>query len=528
VPQQPVAATAPAPNQAPAPDATPPTPAKLSAAELEKLVAPIALYPDPLLASVLPAAAYPVEIVMAARFVKDPNNLAKLDEQPWDPNVKTVARFPEVIQKMSDNLSWTSDLGQAFIAQQQDVMKAVQTMRGRAQASGALKSTPEQTVTTDPDVVAQTNGPTVLYVTNQVVQIQPAQPDVVYVPQYNPAVVYTAAPPYYYDSYVPFITFGLGVWFGSAFWGHCYWHGGCVGYPYYPYYPYHGYYCWHGGYPYYGGHYPYHGWNTWGHATAPAATAGAMATSGSAGTPANMAHNSAMTPWHADPNRLRAAGTAGSQAALNAQNPTAASASATRSAATPAINRTTGTRSSVATHPTAAATPSAFTPGTRTANTPAWSVNRTTSTTAWTRQSQTTSQAGGRQTTVTTIQRPGVAGASRNSPWTGQTVSRSSVSPGFARSSGSSPTLSSAANYSRPAPSASSPWTAPAYNRAAMSRGPSQVGGGMRSFSAPAAPSFNYSAGRAMSAAPAMSSGGVKAAASHLSGLGKVAFRGGH
>src|ERR1022692_4903363 len=111
------ALTAPAIAQqaADASPAPPPSaPAQRSAADLEKLVAPMALYPDPLIAVMLPASAYPVEVVQAARFVADTNNLAKLDDQPWDPNVKAVARFPAVIQKMSDELGWTVELGQPF------------------------------------------------------------------------------------------------------------------------------------------------------------------------------------------------------------------------------------------------------------------------------------------------------------------------------------------------------------------------------------------------------------------------------
>src|SRR3954462_3616241 len=100
-----------------APAAPPAAPAKRSAADLEKLVAPIALYADPLIATVLPASAYPLEIVEASRFVKDTNNIAKLDAQPWDENVKAVARIPEVIAQLNENLTWTTDLGAAFVAQ---------------------------------------------------------------------------------------------------------------------------------------------------------------------------------------------------------------------------------------------------------------------------------------------------------------------------------------------------------------------------------------------------------------------------
>src|SRR3974377_525883 len=100
------------PANASAPPAAPP---QRSEADLEKLVAPIALYPDPLLATLLPASAYPLEIVQAARFIKDTNNIAKVDSQPWDENVKALAKFPDVINKMNDDLDWTSNLGQAFV-----------------------------------------------------------------------------------------------------------------------------------------------------------------------------------------------------------------------------------------------------------------------------------------------------------------------------------------------------------------------------------------------------------------------------
>src|SRR6185369_13842660 len=123
-----------APGNAPPanPQAPPSAPAKRSQADLEKLVAPIALYPDPLIATVLPASAYPLEVVQAARFVKDTNNIAKLDTQQWDDNVKAVARFPDVISQMNENIQWTSDLGDAFVNQPKELMDAVQTMRSKA------------------------------------------------------------------------------------------------------------------------------------------------------------------------------------------------------------------------------------------------------------------------------------------------------------------------------------------------------------------------------------------------------------
>src|SRR5262245_53766370 len=117
-------------NAAATPAPPPSAPPQRSAAELEKLVERIALYPDPLLATLLPASVYPLEIVQAARFVADTNNLAKIDEQPWDENVKAVARSPEAIKKLNEDISWTMELGEAFLAQDKEIMDAIQSMRG--------------------------------------------------------------------------------------------------------------------------------------------------------------------------------------------------------------------------------------------------------------------------------------------------------------------------------------------------------------------------------------------------------------
>ena len=199
----------------------------LSAAQLEQLVAPIALYPDSLLAQVLMASTYPLEVVEAARWVKaNPNikgdNLdAALQKQSWDPSVKSLAVFPQTLQMMNDKLDWTEDLGDAFLAQQKDVMAAVQRLRDKAQAQGNLKSGKEQTVKTEG------SG------SSQVIVIQSTQPDTVYVPVYNPTVVYgpwpyPAYPPYYWypPGYVAndVIFFGLGVAAGYALWGDMDWY----------------------------------------------------------------------------------------------------------------------------------------------------------------------------------------------------------------------------------------------------------------------------------------------------------------
>jgi len=220
------AAASPAPAYAPAPP--PSAPAQRSAAELEKLVAPIALYPDPLIATILPASVYPLEIVQAARFVANTNNLANLDAQPWDENVKAVARVPDVIQKMNDDLTWTMDLGEAFLAQDQAVMDAIQSMRGKAQKAGTLQTTPQQVVTVTNMVVERTVEQQVVVVTNTIVQIQPSDPQVIYVPTYNPYTVYYPPPAYVYNPYAPLVTFAAGVAVGAIIANNCNWyHGGC-------------------------------------------------------------------------------------------------------------------------------------------------------------------------------------------------------------------------------------------------------------------------------------------------------------
>src|ERR1700687_4379312 len=148
--------------------------------ELQQLVAPIALYPDSLVAQILAASAFPEQVVEADRWVQANPDLKgdalgqAVDQQPWDPSVKALTAFPSVLGNIDKNLSWTSSLGDAYYNQQQDVMDAVQVMRQRAQEAGNLKTTPQQTVTTQ--------GSTVI--------IQPSDPTVVYVPAYDPWVVY--------------------------------------------------------------------------------------------------------------------------------------------------------------------------------------------------------------------------------------------------------------------------------------------------------------------------------------------------
>ena len=200
--------------------------AKQSPEELQQLVAPIALYPDELVSQILACATYPTEIVEADRWIQEHPNLKgkdladQVDKQPWDPSVKALAPFPSVLANMDKNLSWTSALGEAYVNQAQDVMDAVQVMRRRAQSAGNLKSNPQENVT------AQAQN----------IVIEPADPEVVYVPTYDPWVVYggpvVAWPGWYWypGLYAPGIGIGFGVGFGIGFFGGFGWgwhHWGC-------------------------------------------------------------------------------------------------------------------------------------------------------------------------------------------------------------------------------------------------------------------------------------------------------------
>lgn len=217
--------TAPPPAAQPAPP--PAAPVQRSEADLEKLVAPIALYPDPLLASLLPACAYPIQIVQAARFIQDTNNISKVDSQSWDKNVKAIARFPKVVDKLNADIGWTSDLGEAFVQDQKGVMNAIQAMREKAEQAGNLKTTPQQTVVVTNSVTEKTVEQQVVYVTNTIVQIQPAQPDVIYVPQYNPTAVYVAPTPGEVAA-ASLVSFGVGMAVGAVLANNCNWHAGGV------------------------------------------------------------------------------------------------------------------------------------------------------------------------------------------------------------------------------------------------------------------------------------------------------------
>jgi len=202
---------------------------KQSQAQLEALVAPIALYPDPLVSQILMASTYPLEVSEATNWLRNNSNLkgdalnSALQQQNWDASVKSLGSFPPVLEMMGSQLSWTQNLGNAVLAQQSDTMAAIQALRAKAKKTGSLQSNSQQTVTTQGSGSAET------------IIIQPANPQVVYVPSYNPTVVYGAWPypayppvAYYPPGYVAstaLLSFGVGMAVGAALWGGCHWGG---------------------------------------------------------------------------------------------------------------------------------------------------------------------------------------------------------------------------------------------------------------------------------------------------------------
>jgi len=212
------------------------TPAPLPQEKLDSLLAPIALYPDQLLAQTLMASTYPLDVVAAARFVTDNRDLKgdALDkavaEKDWDPSVQSLTGFPQVLEMMNDKLDWTQELGNAFLADRERVMQTVQNLRQKAEAAGNLESNEQQTIVKE----------------KQTIIIEPAKTEVVYVPTYNPTVVYgtwwaPAYPPYYYPPpayYYPpgaalvagAIGFGIGYAIADNHWGwsNCNWRGGDI------------------------------------------------------------------------------------------------------------------------------------------------------------------------------------------------------------------------------------------------------------------------------------------------------------
>ena len=216
-------ANAPAPEKAAA---------KIPPDQLDSLVAPIALYPDPMLAQTLAASTYPLEIVQLQQWLTKNQGLKEkaladaVAKQPWDPSVQAMAGLPEVVKRLADDIQWTTDLGNAFLAQQSDVMDAVQRMRKKAKDTGNLKSSEQQKVETK------------VIESKSVIVVEQANPQVVYVPSYNPVVVYGPPvypyPPVYYPPVGYYaagmaISFGVGVamgamwsggWGWGAGWGH--------------------------------------------------------------------------------------------------------------------------------------------------------------------------------------------------------------------------------------------------------------------------------------------------------------------
>ncbi|RZL86286.1 MAG: DUF3300 domain-containing protein, partial [Variovorax sp.] len=228
----------------PVPAAAAPMPSATSAAEapsqaqLDQMMAPIALYPDSLLSQVLMAATYPADVADAAKWVKaHPGQkgdaaLKAVADQPWDPSVQSLVAFPQVLEMMGAQPDWVQNLGDAFLASSKDVLDSAQRLRAQAQKTGSLASSEQQKVLVEQEPQTQ----------QTVIRIEPANPEVVYVPAYNPAVVYgvwpyPAYPPYYYPMpayYYPGaalargIAFGVGVAAVGALWGNCNWGRGDV------------------------------------------------------------------------------------------------------------------------------------------------------------------------------------------------------------------------------------------------------------------------------------------------------------
>src|SRR5258705_4747804 len=174
-------------------------PVKVPPDQLDALVAPIALYPDNLLSQTLVASTYPLEIIQLQQWLDKHKDLSKdqkkladaVQKEPWDPSIQAMAALPDVVKRLADDIQWTTDLGNAFLAQQKDVMDAIQRMRAKAQGKGALQSNQQQRVETQ------------VVESKQVIVIEQANPQVVYVPSYDPAYVYGALPYPYPPIYYP-------------------------------------------------------------------------------------------------------------------------------------------------------------------------------------------------------------------------------------------------------------------------------------------------------------------------------------
>jgi hypothetical protein len=174
----------------------------LTNTELDDLLAPIALYPDPLLAQILPASTYPSEVVDVAAWIGGGGDISRIDEQDWDESVKAIAHYPDILNMMAANIDWTAELGDAFLNQPDDVISSIQRLRWQARSLGNLESDEQETVIIDGDYM----------------EIFPAQPEYIYVPQYNPSVIYVRR---WAPGILPFITFGhrmaVGGWLSMDF-----------------------------------------------------------------------------------------------------------------------------------------------------------------------------------------------------------------------------------------------------------------------------------------------------------------------
>src|ERR1022692_214497 len=175
-----------------------------SAAELDQMLGTIALYPDPLIAQILPAATLPTQVVLAYRYVSSGSDINLIDQQSWDASVKALARYPDILKMMNDNLAWTTDLGQSFLYQQQDVMDSIQRLRAEALNLGNLQSNPQQMVDADGGII----------------EIVPANPEIIYVPVYQPELVFFQRP---FGRF--FISFGVGLRIGGWLDHDCDWRG---------------------------------------------------------------------------------------------------------------------------------------------------------------------------------------------------------------------------------------------------------------------------------------------------------------
>jgi hypothetical protein len=219
--------------------------------ELEAIVAPIALYPDPLVAQLLMASTYPLEVIQAARLMKSRPNLKddalneELKKYDWDDSVKSLCSFPQTLDLLNEKIDWMQKLGDAFLDQRKETMDAIQRMRAKAQAQGNLKSNEQQKVIVEPAAAqaapapqAGPPAPAMPAAEQTIIKIEPASPQVIYVPQYNPTVVYGPPPPAYPPYYYPYppgyvwgtaaLSFGVGMAVGAAVWGGCNWGGGDV------------------------------------------------------------------------------------------------------------------------------------------------------------------------------------------------------------------------------------------------------------------------------------------------------------